>query len=95
MIIRNILSAIAVFVLQLGGEVQAQDTNPGREAIKPLWELCVVGGGTYSPDYPAADKNSLRALALPYIVYRGDILRLGAIVLRRVYLLIMITQNSM
>jgi outer membrane scaffolding protein for murein synthesis (MipA/OmpV family) len=77
MIMRNTLSAIAVFAFQLGGEVQAQDTNPGREAIKPLWELSVVGGGMYSPDYPAADKNRLRGLALPYIVYRGDILRLG------------------
>ncbi|MBV5341057.1 MAG: MipA/OmpV family protein [Deltaproteobacteria bacterium] len=78
MIVRNSLSAIAVFAFLLGVEAQAQDTNPNGEAIKPLWELCVVGGGIYTPDYPAADKNSLRSLVLPYVVYRGDILRLGS-----------------
>jgi len=78
MIARNSLSAIAFFAFLLGAEAQAESTNPKREPIKPLWELCVVGGGIYAPDYPAADKNTLRGLALPYVIYRGDILRLGS-----------------
>lgn len=45
--------------------------------MKPLWELGVAAGGIFSPDYPATDKNSLHGLALPYVIYRGDFLRLG------------------
>jgi hypothetical protein len=43
----------------------------------PLWEIGVVGGGGWIPDYPAASQNHVRALALPYAVYRGEIFRLG------------------
>lgn len=78
MIARNSLLAIAFFAFLPGVEAQAQETNPNRKETKPLWELCVVGGGIFSPDYPAADKNTPRGLALPYVVYRGDVLRLGS-----------------
>lgn len=77
MLARSCLSAIAVFAFLLGVEAQAEDTNPNGAPIKPLWELCAVAGGLYSPDYPAADQNSLHGLALPYVIYRGDLLRLG------------------
>lgn len=77
MIVRNSLSAIAVFAFLLGVEAKAQDTIPDGDSIRPLWELCVGGVGAYSPDYPAADKNSLNGIVLPYVIYRGDILRLG------------------
>lgn len=43
----------------------------------PLWEIGVVGGGGYVPDYPAADEGRLQAIALPYAIYRGEIFRLG------------------
>ncbi|MFZ2948776.1 MAG: MipA/OmpV family protein [Desulfuromonadaceae bacterium] len=74
---RASLAAIAVIAFLLGVEAEAQDASPGRKPAKPLWELAVAAGGSYSPDYPAADKNSLHGLALPYVIYRGDILRLG------------------
>src|SRR6185369_13934615 len=77
MIARKSLLAIAAFALLLGVEVRAQDANPKQARTKPLWELGVAGGGLYSPDYPAADKNSLHGLALPYVIYRGDLLRIG------------------
>lgn len=75
--VRNCLLAISVFAFLLGVKAQAQDTNPNGAPVKPLWELCVAAGGLYSPDYPAADNNSLHGLALPYVIYRGDLLRLG------------------
>lgn len=77
MVVLNCISAIALFAFLMGAEAQAQDTNPNRAPIKPLWELVVGALGAYSPDYPAADKNSLHWLALPYVIYRGDLLRLG------------------
>ena len=49
----------------------------GDRPAQPLWEAGVGGGAAYSPDYPASDEHSLNGLALPYIIYRGDIFRLG------------------
>lgn len=77
MSVRNSLSAFVVFAFLLGVEAQAQDAQPAAAPTKPLWELGVSAGGIYSPDYPAADNNSLHGLALPYVVYRGDLLRIG------------------
>ncbi len=45
--------------------------------MKPLWEAGLVGIGGYVPDYPASDENRLKAIVLPYLVYRGDIFRAG------------------
>ena len=45
------------------------------EGGQPLFELGLVGGGGYLPDYPAADESHLRGLALPYFAYRGEIIR--------------------
>ncbi len=42
---------------------------------RPLFELGLMGGGSYHPDYPAAGRNHARGLALPYIAYRGEIFR--------------------
>ena len=41
----------------------------------PLWELGLVVGAGYLPDYPAADEYSTRVLPLPYFVYRGKVFR--------------------
>jgi len=71
------LWAIAVFAFLLGVKAQAQDTNPNGAPTRPLWELGVAGGGIYSPNYPAADKNSLHGLALPNLIYRGEFFRMG------------------
>ncbi len=57
------------------GEGESPEARGLKE--KPLWEVGVVGGGGWLPDYPAADENHFRGIALPYIVYRGDIFRVG------------------
>src|SRR5690606_1948748 len=44
---------------------------------EPLWELGFGAGALHAPDYPGSSEKHLRGLALPYVVYRGDIFRLG------------------
>lgn len=65
---------LALVALVLGAPVAAAAAEP---ATKPLVELGLVGGGGYVPDYPAADESHPRGIALPYVVYRGEILRAG------------------
>jgi outer membrane scaffolding protein for murein synthesis (MipA/OmpV family) len=47
------------------------------KAPLPLWELGAFGGTASTPAYPAASDRSVRSLLLPYVVYRGDVLRAG------------------
>ena len=53
-----------------------------EESVKPselpLWELGVGAGGISQLAYPGADEQVSRAVALPYVVYRGKRLRSDA-----------------
>jgi outer membrane scaffolding protein for murein synthesis (MipA/OmpV family) len=51
---------------------------PGRAICeeKPLWELGVGLGLLQMPDYRGSDENRLYLLPYPYLVYRGDILKI-------------------
>ena len=44
---------------------------------QPLWEFGVGGGVGNVPNYPASSERNFIALAAPYAVYRGDVLRIG------------------
>ncbi|MDP5149715.1 MipA/OmpV family protein [Rheinheimera baltica] len=48
----------------------------GNEA-QPLWEFGVGGGLGQVPNYPASSEHNVIALAAPYVVYRGDVFRIG------------------
>jgi outer membrane scaffolding protein for murein synthesis (MipA/OmpV family) len=43
---------------------------------KPLWELGVGLGLLQMPDYRGSDENRLYLLPYPYVIYRGDILKI-------------------
>lgn len=49
---------------------QAQDT------ALPLWEVGLAGGAITTPAYPGSIDRTSRTLALPFLIYRGDMLRL-------------------
>ncbi len=53
--------------------VPAMAATDGR----PLWEAGVGGGGGWLPHYPASDEGGFRGLAAPYVIYRGEIFRVG------------------
>jgi len=46
--------------------------NPGAQ---PLWEIGAFAFGVSQQAYPGADEQVNRALALPYVVYRGKFFR--------------------
>lgn len=46
-----------------------------QESGLPLWELGVFAGGVQTPAYPASGERSNRAVALPFLIYRGEMLR--------------------
>jgi outer membrane scaffolding protein for murein synthesis (MipA/OmpV family) len=61
------------------------DESPVRELTgfesinesQPLWEFGVGGGAIEVANYPASSERNLIALAAPYVVYRGDVFRVG------------------
>jgi MipA family protein len=56
--------------------VHAED--PVKPSELPLWEIGVGGGGISQLAYPGADEQVNKAVALPYVVYRGKRLRSDA-----------------
>ena len=47
-------------------------------ASRPRWEFGVGGGYFAGNDYPASSDPNRRALALPFFIYRGPVVRVGA-----------------
>lgn len=81
--VRRLLAVTLGSAVLLSGPTSTErhaHADPARAptaGTAPLWEVGIAGGGVYSADYPAADERSVRGHGLPYVIYRGDILRLG------------------
>ena len=85
----RLLSVAAVLLLCIATVSQAQEKpeevmeeviaepviTPPVVAKLPLWEAGLVGGGVTQPAYPGADERANLLLALPYVIYRGQYLR--------------------
>ncbi|CAH0290209.1 MipA/OmpV family protein [Roseomonas sp. CECT 9278] len=48
---------------------------PAQAQQLPVFEAGIAGGGGFLPAYPASDQNRWRGLAVPYIIYRGNVFR--------------------
>jgi outer membrane protein len=48
---------------------------PAQAQQLPVFEVGIAGGGGTIPAYPASSQNRWRGLAVPYMIYRGDIFR--------------------
>lgn len=44
---------------------------------KPLWEIGALAAGFRTPTYPAAKDSQSNIIATPYVVYRGEVFRIG------------------
>lgn len=59
----------------VGAGAQADEPAPPKRENLPLWELGVAAAGVSQQAYPGSDQQARRALALPYVIYRGKVLR--------------------
>jgi MipA family protein len=55
--------------------VHADDAAAPQPSDLPLWELGVAAGALSQQAYPGADQQVTRTPVLPYVVYRGKVLR--------------------
>lgn len=58
----------------LAAAAHAEQPVPLRPAL-PLWEVGGIAAGVSQQAYPGSDQQARRALVLPYLVYRGKLLR--------------------
>jgi len=63
---------LAAACLALAAPAFAQSAD---ERSLPLWEAGVGAFGVTTPAYPGADDRNGRVLALPFLLYRGEVLR--------------------
>jgi len=55
----------------------AEPVVPAGFTSKPRWEIGIGGGYLSSFDYPGSSDPNRRGIALPFVVYRSPVLRLG------------------
>ena len=63
---------ILIWLLSVNAPVWASDT---KDSKLPLWEIGIAGGLLQIPHYVGSDQNYTLPLAIPFIIYRGDILK--------------------
>jgi outer membrane scaffolding protein for murein synthesis (MipA/OmpV family) len=49
--------------------------RPAARAAQPLWEAGLFAGAARQPAYPGARQTTDRSLVLPWLIYRGRVLR--------------------
>jgi outer membrane protein len=67
----SLVTAGAAWVLVCAATFAA----PPAERNLPLWEAGVGAGFVTTPAYPGAATQNRRGLALPFLIYRGEVLR--------------------
>ncbi len=71
MIMRTLIPGALALTFLLPAAAQQTTTAPAL----PLWEAGVAGFAAFTPAYPGADTRSSRVLAVPFLIYRGEVLR--------------------
>ncbi len=71
----RLFAVVAVAMAALSMPAIAQDAAAPR-AAPPLWEAGIFFGAATQPAYPGAVDRTSRALPLPYLIYRGPLLRI-------------------
>jgi outer membrane scaffolding protein for murein synthesis (MipA/OmpV family) len=72
---RKHLPTLASALLAGTAFAQTAQTPQSTPPQRPLWELGAVGLGVSQQAYPGSSARVNRAIALPYLIYRGPLLR--------------------
>ena len=71
----RVVIALLLLSFLLPGRAICEEKTLEKPLEKPLWELGIGLGLLQMPDYRGSDENRLYLLPYPYVVYRGDILK--------------------
>jgi len=68
------MKRLALLLCVVGAGARADEPVAARQDL-PLWEVGVAAGGISQQAYPGADEQVSRTPLLPYLIYRGKVLR--------------------
>jgi outer membrane scaffolding protein for murein synthesis (MipA/OmpV family) len=73
------MARLTVFVLGMVSSlwVFAQQDIRLEQDLRPVWEVGAFAAVFNTPEYPAAGQNQSNVIAAPYVIYRGEVLRIG------------------
>ena len=71
-----IISVVLIFFMETNF-AYANTLSNGNNIAKPRWELGAVIADINTPVYPASSDQHNKLLAVPYFIYRGDIISIG------------------
>jgi outer membrane scaffolding protein for murein synthesis (MipA/OmpV family) len=66
-----------VLIITVSAGTRAQQEIVLEDDIRPIMEVGAFAAVFNSPEYPAADQRQTNIIATPYLVYRGETLRIG------------------
>lgn len=75
-----ILAAVLVAAPAAAQQEPRGPTPPamgGQGPGQPLWEAGLFAAGGWVADYPASGEGRWRGLPVPYVIYRGEVIRIG------------------
>ncbi len=68
---------LCVLVQPGGGEPLSVDEEGDSGHPRPLWEFGLFNGVARIPDYRGSDEYTTYVVPIPYVVYRGEVVRAG------------------
>lgn len=71
-----VLNAAASPAWATDAPAEAAEVAVATRPALPRWEAGFAAGAAYVPDYPGADQSRGRGIVVPYLVYRGPVLRI-------------------
>ena len=71
----RVIVALLILSFVFPGRAICEEKPPEKPVEKPLWELGIGLGLLQIPDYRGSDENRLYLLPYPYLIYRGDFLK--------------------
>ena len=69
------MKLLSILLIGLVSSTAFQAVNAQDKSELPLWEIGGFALGVSQQAYPGSDQQVQRALALPYVIYRGQFLR--------------------